>query len=220
MIIQIGDIKMEKVTEQSIVLQADTTAQDVAPSKTTKYLLPCLSSYGTEFNKRLSNVFKVAAGIGDIIVDNVGTKHEKHVFILIDTKIDAPTFREFIQWIRQQPMYENDYVYDNITKTRFHMVIIKLPEKFYGAFTTFKKGEYSKMYSMENIEKFFVRHPETKKVMVKDNSYKITFAKTLNKLWNTTISEKEAHEIEGELDLPPTDESEVFNHHIKRKKHG
>lgn len=203
--IQVGDIFLDRVTNQR--------DWGIFSNKTRKYLLPCLKSYGTEFTNKLNDAFKVAVGIGDVIVSNRRYKHEKHIFILLDSDIAPTHFRTFLDYVRNHDSYDNDYVYGNIQKTTFHMIVVKLPAKFYSAFETFKMGNYSKMYSQEDIDNFFNIHPVYRRVLIQDNRYKIKFAKEINSEFGTNLK---AEDMIGELDLPPTRESEVFNTHIKR----
>lgn len=199
---QIGEIVMGKVSKRPILA-----------NKTRKYLLPCLKEYGRDFTSRLESVFKVAVGIGDVIVSNRGIKHEKHIFILVSSSIARDFFIDFLDWIREQDMYEDDYTFGNIQTSELHMIIIKLPIKFYDAFETFKLGSYSKMYSEKDIEELFNKKPQFKKVIVKSKDYKISFVKELNSIFNTNITPEE---YDGELDLPP-DKNEIFNNHIKKR---
>lgn len=201
--IQIGEIYMDKVGDKTLY-----------PNKTRKYLLPCFREYGELFITKLNSVFKVAIGIGDIIVENSGRNHfEKHIFILLDTTIAKKFFVDFLEWIKDQPMYEDDYVYDNIQKSTFHMVILTIPEKLLTSFEEFKKGNYSNMFSKEQINVFFELHPEIKKVLIKDHQYRIIFTKKLNRKYNSTVK---SEDWEGELDFPPTPETDIFNHHLKK----
>lgn len=202
--IQIGEVYMDKVTEQKIPY----------PNKTMKYLLPCLKDYGSEFLDKLNNVFKVAAGIGDIITDNCGLIHEKHIFILLDSKIAPKFFLSFISWIKDQPMYEDDYVYGNIQKSTYHMIVLGFPEKYWNSLDSFKLGQYSKMYDEKTIKEFFSNYPESQKIFIKDHEYKIKFTKRVNKIFEADLKPSE---WEGELDFPPTDKTDKFNHHLKRK---
>src|ERR1044071_9734278 len=75
-----------------------------------KYLLPCLKEYGEVFIDKVNNVFKVAAGVGDILLAKHNITYDKHFFILISNTIAPYHFIEFIDWIREQPAYEDDYV--------------------------------------------------------------------------------------------------------------
>src|SRR5689334_9792207 len=144
--IQIGEIYMSKITHEPAMY----------PNRTRKYLLPSLLFYGDEFAKMFNPVFKVAAGIGDIVLDNANLKFEKHLFVLCDSKMTPVHFNKFLTWIREQAhIYEDDYVYDNIQKSIFHMVVLKIPEANYQSLEAFKRGAYSLMYPMKTIEEFF-----------------------------------------------------------------
>lgn len=210
--IQVGEIYMDKVTNEVSCYF----------NKTRKYLLPCLKEYGPGFMARFESVFKVAVGIGDIVISNRGLKHEKHVFVLLDSMLPktgkkndkvSPHFLDFMEYIRKEPMYEDDYVFDNIQKSTSHMVILKLPEKYYDTFESFKLSQYSKMYDKGDITRLFSTQPSLRKVLVKDHNYRIIFVGKLNREWGTSINPKD---WEGEL-AHKIDENEVFNHHIPKK---
>lgn len=207
MIIQIGDIYMDKEGVKRPI-----------PNKTFNYFLPCLKEYGEEFVKRFNNVFKVAVGIGDLIVTRHGTmEYGKHLFVLLDTVIAPYHFISFLDWIRTKPMYETDYVFDNIQKTTFHMIVLKIPEEFYNDFELFKKGHYSKMFQDKNFRELLNSRPDALGVIIKDNNYKVNFIEQLNEwLGNTNPEDKKItpEEWDGEFDLPPMKETEIFNHHL------
>lgn len=211
--IQVGEVQMSKVSSQ-IIIKSDNVEEVIPTSKTTKYLVPCLKEYGEKFTTMLRAVYKIAAGIGDAILINRDIKHEKHVFLLLDSaKPMHVHFNNFINWIREQEYFVDDYVYGDIQKSSFHMVILKFPENYYDSFQTFKLGKYSEMYNAEGIDKFFGNHPETKSVLIKDHNYRIKFTAKVNKLFDTHAKPEE---FIGELDFSPTEASEIFNHHLKR----
>lgn len=221
--IQVGEIKMEEITDQNIVIQIKgiEEKQIITPSKTSKYLVPCLKEYGPMFTNRLRGVYKVAAGIGDAILVNRDIKYEKHVFILLDSKIAPDYFISFLKWIKEQTMFVDDYVYGDIQKSTFHMVVLKFPEKYYTSFDKFKLGKYSEMFGEEDIEKFFENHPTSKAVLIKEHSYRIKFTRKLNKEFNLSgkhVVTPEYWKKENlELDMQPTLTTEIFNHHLTRK---
>lgn len=199
---------MDKVNKQS----------GLYPNKTKRFLLPCVRAYGDEFNNKLLNVFKVAVGIGDMVVTNNGVgNYEKHLFILLDSSKASKFFIDFLLWIREQYMYEDDYVYGNIQKSTYHMIIIKFPEKYYNALSNFKEGKYSYMFNTpeEDIFKELRLADDVKSIITKNNNYKVVFTEKLNKIFNTTLTPEE---IEGELELPPTPKTEIFNHHFLKQK--
>ena len=183
-------------------------------NKTKKYLLPCLWEYGEEFGKMFHTIWKVGIGIGDIITIKSNIKFEKHIFVLVNTAQNLATFEKFQLWIRDQPMYEDDYAYDNLLTGNLHMFVIKLPEKYYDTFETFKRGEYSKMYSYTDLVNFFARQPETKQVLVKDHKYKLEFSKQLKVQYDVDIKPEEIDD-NYEFDLPPEKIDEIFNSHLE-----
>lgn len=182
-------------------------------NKTKKYLVPCIKSYGSKFEQEITAITKVGIGIGDIITVESGITFEKHLFILVDTstKPQIKIFNKFLKWIKNQLMYEDDYVFDDVQAGCLHMVIIKFPEKYYKTFETFKVSQFSKMYTKQDLNKFFNQRPEVERVLIKDNSYKFDFVKSLNKLFETTI---QPEDFTGELDFPIRKEEEMFNAHL------
>ena len=203
--IQVGEIIMDRVTKQRIIF----------PNKSRKYLLACLREYGEEFAFRISDIFKVAVGLGDIVVRNRGFKHEKHLFVLVDVSVAYSFFVTWMEYFKKHKAYQDDYVFGNFTKSNLHMFIIKFPEKYYDAFETFKLGEYSKMYKKADIDRFFSNHKEYSQVLLKDKNYRFRFARQLNAKYGTTLTAGDISE-DMELDEPPTEESEIFNTHLKK----
>lgn len=190
---------------------------EIVINKTKKYLAPCINVYGARFGLEVNTITKVGLGIGDMITVKSGVRFEKHLFILVDvsSKLKQKTFNKFLIWIKDQIMYEDDYVYDDVQEGCLHMVVIKFPEQHYKTYETFKVSQFSKMYTKQDVNKFFAQRPEVQKVLIKDNNYKIEFVKSLNKQFGSTIS---PDEFEGELDFPVRKEEEVFNVHIIKNK--
>lgn len=186
----------------------------IVMNKTKKYLFPCIRSYGQEFIQRLTYTMKVAIGIGDIITIKSNIKFEKHIFVLIETKtkIKEFNFPEFLSWVREQEMYEEDYAFDHLSKGFLHMIVIKLPENCYNSFETFKKGEYSKMYTPERLKELFDQSTEQYKVLIKDHNYKLTFSKALQKEYQLD-DPITVDEIDNsfEFDFPLKEIEEIFN---------
>lgn len=194
--IQIGQIIMGKVG-QDLPLK----------NKTLRYLTPCLKEYGLIFEQMYRSVFKIALGIGDMIIIDQDKKYEQHLFMLIDTRLYPKQFISFLDWIREQVFYEDDYVYGNIKISPCHMIIVKIPEKYMESYDKFNQGKYSEMYPDANIDELFKKFPDSIKVLKKDRNYRIEFVATLNKLYNTSLRPSE---YKGELELPPTKKGEFF----------
>lgn len=186
----------------------------IAMNKTKKYLLPCLKYYGEDFEQKFHAMWKWAVGIGDIITIKSNVQFEKHIFILADMKRNTETFNDFQLWIREQPYYADDYAFDNLLTGHLHMFVVKLPEKFYDAFETFKKSEFSKMFSHKDLYDFFSDKPDVVQVVIKDHEYKLKFAKQLQEQFNVYLREDEIDD-KFELDLPVNPDEEFFNDHLK-----
>lgn len=181
---------------------------EINKNKTWKYLLPCLKAYGQDFVDRINTVFKVAVGIGDMLLIKSGVRYEQHIFILVDMEKFPAFSKKFINWLRDQPMYEDDYAFDHIHEGKLQMLVIKLPEECYKPAEQFKRSHFSKMYTLSQIEKFFNKKPEIQKILIKDHNYRIEYAQELNQLFDTSI---EPEELEGELEFPIRKSAEFFN---------
>lgn len=185
------------------------TSQKIHMNRSRRYILPCLKEYGDEFVKRIEAVFKIAVGLGDIIVRK---KYERHIFVLMDTTIATRFFIEFLTWIKHQDMYEDDYVFGDMQKSTLHMVVLQFPEPFSHKLEQFWQGHYSKMFSKGEMRKYFSPGNEVIKVLTRDHDYRIAFTQRLNKIFGTSLSPEE---YEGELDFRPEESEELFNHHLR-----
>jgi hypothetical protein len=171
-------------------------------NKTKRFLSPCLKLYGTEFIKKISSIYKLAYGIGDMYVNQ---EYQKHIFVLVDTERCTNFFVSFIEWIREQDYYEDDYSFDNLLVGHLHMVVIKLPDVI--DFSNFLSGKYSKMYTNEEI--ISLLNDDEKAIVIKDKNYKFKFVKRLNELFGTNVKESEIEPIEFEIP-PHIIEKEIF----------
>jgi len=178
----------------------------VTMNKTARFVKPCLRCYGEDFVKKLSSVFKLAYGIGDMIIDE---KIEHQIFILVDTEKCTRQFIEVIDWLREQDYYENDYAVDHLLHGRLHMLVVKLPDNIIDL-DLFLSGKYSKMYLDKEIIDSL--SDDDKAIVIKDNNYRIKFVKKVNEYFKTNLKLEELHE-EAELELPPNiDEKEIFTY--------
>lgn len=190
-------------------------------NRTRKYLLPLVKMYGDDFVFRINSLFKVAVGIGDIAVERCGFKMETHLFLLVDSKFKPSIFNATLEKIRQHASYEDDYVYGNVVKSRFHMIVIKVPEKYIPTLQSFKDGKFSKMYSIEDVKKLFNFETRTGvdrdmyerayKVLVHDHDYRIQFAEQIREEFDVQNFTKDDIGIDAEYDLPIKRIQEIFN---------
>lgn len=176
-------------------------------NQTKKYLLPCLKDYGVEFSQKMGNLFKLAIGIGDFALIDMGIKLEKHIFILIDTNLSRKHFNSTMNWLRLQEYFSFDYPFDDIHKGHLHMVAVKIPEKFHKTLGKFRDGQFSEMYNYEDLELYFKGKDQELKVLTKDKIYKVEFVEKVNELYKTNIN---PDTWTGELDFPINLKNENF----------
>lgn len=185
----------------------DNPGDDIYPNKTRRYLLPVLKDYGQDFINKFNQIFKTAVGIGDFVVEESGIEWQRHLFILIDSSKSHKFFLKFMKWIIAQDYYEDDYIYGNIQKSNLHMLVLKIPEKFYKSLEAFKTSRYSAMYDEDTIKHLFNNSPNTQKVFIKDHNYKIEFIKKVNQDFETNIDD---FDNDFQLDYPFDKEEEQF----------
>lgn len=170
-------------------------------NKTLLYLSPCMRHYGEEFVERYKPVFKIALGISDRFLKEDFTDH---IFILLYSGIKPKLFIDFLDWVRGQEYYGTDYVFGDMRVSPLHMLVLKCPE---GYMQKFQLGKYSQMYSMNQIEEWFKKRPELKKVLLKSEGYHEEFVALINKRFNTDLLPEEYN---GEYDFPPDLNKESF----------
>lgn len=177
-------------------------------NRTNNYLRTLLRTFGQDFKNKFEATFKVAYGVGDFTFVKNGVEYDQHLFVLFDTKIFPVQFIDWLEFIRDEEYYETDYVFDDITKGRLHMVVLRLPDSIQDCLHHFYQGRYSKMYDLEQIPHFFPEDTENKKIVIKDNDYKNEFVNHINEIFNSTVHPSE---YEGELDFKPDIKDEMFN---------
>ena len=180
----------------------------ITMNKTGRFLRPCLRKYGMEFTSKLAKVFKLAYGIGDILINK---SYEKHIFILCDTSKCTEFFEDFLEYFQSQDYYEDDYAADHILYGQYHMLVIKIPDEWLDKLPLFQEGKYSKMYSKEEIKEL---HEQDRLVVIKDKNYRFEFVKKLNEQFRLEgkhrLKEVDLN-IDAELEIPPNiDELEYF----------
>ena len=124
-------------------------------NKTKSYLLSTLIDYGEDFETKFSHLFKLAVGVGDFALVEMGLTLEDSIYILIDTKFSRVGFKKIMNWAKIQDYYEFDYPFDDIHSGHLHMLVIKIPKRFENTLLEFHKSNYSKMYEYDDLHKFF-----------------------------------------------------------------
>jgi hypothetical protein len=180
----------------------------VYTNKTKKYLLPTLIKYGETFESKFTNLFKLAIGIGDFTLMDMGIAIEHSIFILIDTKFSRVKFKEIMNWMKCQGYYQFDYPFDDVHPGHLHMLVIKIPERYESTSKEFQKGKYSKMYEFKDLNDLFGKRQEDLDVFNKDPQMLIKFVDKINEMFKTNVS---YNGWEGEIELPLKSEEEYFN---------
>lgn len=176
-------------------------------NKTGRFLKPLLKLHGEEFRRKLSRCFKLAYGMGDLLINN---QYTQHIFILLDAEHENCKifFNDFMEWFQEQDYYEDDYAVDNLLYGRLHMIVVRLPKNCEDKLQHFKKGEYSKMYTNKEVEELL--EDKDKAIVIKDSNYRTIFVTKLNEQFGTDMKLKELAS-DAELEIPPgIDDEEEF----------
>lgn len=205
-------------------------------NRTWKYIYPALRVYGFQPISYLNELIKQSVGISDI---NFQEENKiPKIFILVQTrdlKASQTKAKEyetkvakFFDYIRQQEYYVDDYLYNVNSKCCSHMVVLRFPENFKSIYNSFVKGEYSKMYSQQELKKYFplATLSKTKNITISDSlgdnleihkvftkapELKAIFIEKINKDFGLEMLEEE-FDKNMELDYLPTLEEELFNY--------
>ena len=142
-------------------------------NQTTKYLLPCINTFGSTFLKELDSLTNYALGhtilssatqigIGDapyfrakkfpkksllfIVFDTLGPYND-HKNFYIDVNKGKLRFQNFLSYVRNTSFYVDDYWFNK----NQHCVVFNLA-KFEHSYNMFLKSRYSLMYTLEQIK--------------------------------------------------------------------
>lgn len=157
----------------------------VKVNRTYKYLLPCLYDANTEYAKRLKSLYKYQVGLFDYanVLNNGNITYKKCVAIVFDTnkylsnvsptkkKIIKNSFyiKNTINFFRKCDNYVKDYPFHDPRNNDLHILVLKIPEKYYLSYSKFIQSEYSRMYDNSQME-LFTMDNRTIKILKKDES--------------------------------------------------
>ena len=183
----------------------------------TKILLsPGLKIYGEGFTMRFSKeLFKLAYGIGD--KNSPVFNGRRPIFIMCDKAVNPQVSWKAIEWLRTKPFYITDYSCDLGSVPRKHIVVLDYPEELQNTYECFLKGEYSKMYSKEQLNLLITdKTSKAYNILTKDPKYMPVFIKQIEEEFAVEIVDKRPY-ISSELAFPinmnhSTMEKEIFNY--------
>lgn len=199
-------------------------------NRTWLYLFPCVKSHGADLEAYITKFYKLGVGIGDFSTQIT----EPAFFILFDPYVNCigmskedtlEEFQKFLDWVRLQNCYVDDYLYD-ITEESPHMVVIKIPSKCLPTYDLFLLGEYSKMYGKIELDRYFPvvsqdnplyaarneKNISLRNIFFKTEIRRKEFMGIVNKLFETDVEEH--FFLEAELDFQPKLNEEIFNYEV------
>lgn len=182
-------------------------------NRTKNYLLPAVKvELGNVFKQKYeTQIFKLAVGVYDKLLDGTNIlKGRNAFFILVDKTVLPQEFKKFKDWIKYKDFYITDYQYENDK----HMFVIEIPKCLDSSFNSFKIGAYSKMYTDEQLEKYFIleNKKEPYKTLIKHPSIRKKFIERVVEKFQVEVRESDF--LDAEYDFPPSinPEKEVFNY--------
>lgn len=185
-------------------------------NKTWKYLRPCLKGHGKTFLVKFNSLFKLAMGIHDCALDGTDFENYRLIYILVDKFYMPRVYKSFSDWIKFQEYYVTDYVYDTHlppSKMRMQMFVLTIPEQYQSSYDHFIKGQYSKMYTRDQIEELYpegVKDHGAKEVLLQTFEARREFVEKVNKSFNSTVTEEDMRGCE--LDFTLEKKKENFNY--------
>lgn len=171
-------------------------------NRTKNYLFRSLYTHGIKYRRNLSLLFKLAIGINDILDNSEGT----NIYVLVDAGQNVKLFVKILEWLRKQPYYIKDYIFDDILTGYQHMLVLHVPDR--NIYDHFMSSNYSIMYSDSLAHELFTEDESLGVLTRSDETTKI-FVNALNKYWGEKFT---YDEWVGEVDYPWIPEEEKFNY--------
>lgn len=185
-------------------------------NKTFEYLTPLFRFYNPIFIDKLNNINVLAYGIAD---SNDVTNNQPSFYILINTNVRKAQVIYFLDFIISHECFIKHYNYD---KNKI-MVVITIPEKYLSTYYHFRRGHYSKMYSVEEIKQFFDNEKRIityHKLMKTDVGLELYSSRIAND-FDITLSEDKINDYKNhtEYDIPINVNitNEIFNKRKNKK---
>lgn len=189
---------------------------EIVKNRTLKYLVPSLAVYGETFKIKIKSLPILAFGIGDEDLKDltlIQGVNKKLIFILYDSSLKYRMTSTIIDWFKNQDFFVEDVPYKDISSP-LRLLIINFPEFMEDAYDKFLKGKYSKMYSKEEIKKFFNpnSHSQALNVINKTEVGATEHIKRILEDFDVRLTKQDL-KVEGyEYDYPFSPQEEIFNH--------
>lgn len=194
------------------------STSNLVDNRTFRYLAPALKLHGEIFTKKIvQDVHKLAYGIYDTAFAGSTLIEESNlrpIFILLSVKIRPYDLEKFLDYIKFEPYYIADYLFDtDLEDPKMRMLVLDMPKEAYTAYDNFKLGAYGDMYTPEQLEFLFndpvrKQHP-TYKVLTRDISYREVFQKEIEERFET--DRKVTKFLEYDFPYTLDQKAEIFN---------
>ena len=186
-------------------------------NKTWRFLFPCLRAYGgDEFMNRLAKLSILAVGVGDKQLS-----HFPYIYILYNKEFKQELLYELLAYLYKEGLLVENYNIEPEENGIKTMVVIRLPKEYHKTYQHFIKGEFSKMFTFDQMEDLFYSKKDGVRlvsklwkpelgVLNKDVRKGKEYLKEVNSEWGTTIKFKEIEDWEYEA--PLVFKEEIFNY--------
>lgn len=150
-----------------------------------------------------------------IVVDRNG-EYDKNRQRYVNPKRGVDFLNEFLSFIRTQECYIHDYIFDSVAIPEQHCIVLYMGEEWHKAYDNLIKGQYSKMYSLDDLKKCKIQPGEPEKdgiyyVLTHNSLYFPFFKAKLKKQFN--LSDSVIIEDDGrEYDTSFLLKEETFNY--------
>lgn len=179
-------------------------------NRTYIYLRPALKLLGPTFVAKFNNFSKLAYGIHDTMLDGTPIEYQRTVFVLIDKLFQPAITQDCLNWIRNQEFYISDYPFDGF-EGRTIMLILEFPEKHGDIYDKFLDGQYSYMYTHNELEDLFTDGTFEKNILIRNKSARLGFVARVNEIYNSNATVEDFKGTGVQYDFPPIQKEEYFN---------
>lgn len=189
-------------------------------NKTLLYLTPLMKYYGPEFVNTINSLSANGWYAKDILYPN----NDARLFVTVNIdKTNTNSFNQKLSFLKDKVYFEADYPYDLFDQTMIHVLVMKLPIRFRGAYQHFLNSKYSQMFNDLTIEKFFsynnqkntkvkARYYKAYNVLTQNDDFRLEFEKMINSYSVHTEGSPIVLDHEAELDFLINPKEEFLNY--------
>lgn len=210
-----------------------TLTDELYRNKTHTYILPIIKDYGSEFvNMFAENLNPIAYTIGDMSHDvNYLDNNYLYVTCTMNSSVEYTkrifnperfnNFKKFLEWVKNYSCYVTEYMQGDVWDNRYTFVF-NMPEGYENVKRTFMNGDYSSLYTQEQLNRIIPKKfkrgdveylSSVYRVVTKDPSYLPLFNQKLKEDFDGLDIDIDD---ERELDYKPQLHQEVLNYNINK----